>query len=95
MIIASEITFYFDPEEYLKDGYQKAIIVETDNQVLNSLLSTGVNKAISRTDIEFYSFQWLDTSAINALNFGKNLISWNVESKNKNTIPRLDYNPIY
>ena len=87
ILLTSEITFYFDPEEYLNVGYQKAIVKETEFQLLNSLVCTHISSAISKTAIEFFSFKWLDTSSISALKFSKELVSWNVESKTKNTSP--------
>ena len=60
----SDIIRYFNPEEYKKLGYMKAVSQTDDVLVIAPKGLTEVRKWVSKTNVSFFDNPWLDTSSI-------------------------------
>ena len=92
LIYFSELTHYFNADEYEEIGYQRAITgsVTFVNPSLD--LFQKVTKFVSQTIVELYDFAWLDTSVINIFNLGKTFFNYKIRDQEKRDIVRVyDY----
>ena len=84
----SDITRNFNAEEYRKVGYQKAISPSDDGYEINKEEGVFIQKQISKNTINYYSNDWLDTSAISLIDFGKTFENYQVEKEISRVAPR-------
>ena len=80
-VLSTQITRYFDAEEYLEDEYMKAIAQDVDYTPLSIYVVNLITSKISQTMTNFYSFKFIDTSNIQTFDFGTELTSYQIESK--------------
>ena len=69
-IYTTDLTHNFNADEYRKDGYQLAISPSEKGFRIDTTGSQLFNKQISKTKVKYFSFKWLDTSAISLFDLG-------------------------
>ena len=83
IIFVSELTHYFNADEFNELGYQRAIAQSETIVFPKKDTNQVVNKFISKTNIELFDFAWLDTSTIDIFYLGKFLQNYKVEYVDK------------
>ena len=53
-----------------------------------------VTHNIAKTEIDFYSFMWMDTSAISVVDLGESFTNYHIESSSVNSGDKKEGNPI-
>ena len=81
LVYISDITRNFNAEEYSEVGYQKAISPNDDGFEINKKGTLLIQKQISKNTVNYYSNDWLDTSAISLIDFGKTFENYQVEKE--------------
>lgn len=69
-IYVQDIVRYFDPDLYKEKGYQQPIAESPQIYTLFSDRGYLAYKEISRREITFFDFSWLDLSSITLFDFG-------------------------
>ena len=78
-IYVSEMTHFFNPDEFKELGYQRSIALSETLVYPTFDKSQILYKFISQTTVELFDFSWIDTSSIQMLNFGKTLLNYKIE----------------
>ena len=66
----SDIVRNFNAEEYRDSGYIKAISPTDDGIIVKRVGSQDILKQISKVEVNYFSNDWIDTSAISMIDFG-------------------------
>ena len=86
-LLAEDISRFFQPKSYLENGYFQAVSIKEDGLVIDPKAPTDQDivflKLISQTKVNFYKFEWLDTSAISIIDFGEEFTFYQVEESIK------------
>ena len=80
LIYTTDLSHSFEPNEYRKVGYQKALSVTEKGLEITKTGSQHLTLEISKTTVKYYWFSLLDTSAITLIDFGKEFTNYQVES---------------
>ena len=73
--VSTDLAKTFNAEQFIEDGYQNAIASEDHVVLINKNESKDLRKYISKTYVDFYSYPWLDTSAISFMD-----LAWSFEN---------------
>ena len=76
----SDIIRNFNAEEYRDSGYIKAISPTDDGIIVKRVGSQDILKQISKVEVNYFSNDWIDTSAISMIDFGDVFELYQVES---------------
>ena len=71
LVISTEITRYFNPEDYIKQGHQNPISISRDTTFLHNGFKVNLSKSISENTVNFYPFPWIDTSGFTLFDLGE------------------------
>ena len=85
VVLTSDITRYFNPQHYSESGHQGAIALDPDVYFMINGTVAEKAKYIEQTDIHFYSFEWLDTSAFSAFDLSQTFVNYKVEKTKDRT----------
>ena len=77
---SQEITRYFNPSSYLKLGYEDAVASSHDVTILTDEYEIFVAKQVSRLEVSFFNNYFIDTSAIDLIDFGNHFTDFKVAS---------------
>lgn len=84
LVYTADIVRYFNAEDYSKNGYQNATILNEDVIFPKLNEVTLVDKSIAESDISFYDIKMLDTSAITILDMAKTFKDYKVADSKSN-----------
>lgn len=77
-VILSSNSRYFDAKDFSKQGFQSPFAEGYEMILLKSDVLVQKTYLIEQTEINFYDFMWLDTSAISVIEFGQKLFNYRV-----------------
>lgn len=63
-VLTNQINRFFNPEQYLDNGYQNAITLNEDIFPMAESTKVDSYKWISETYVQFYTAKFVDTAAI-------------------------------
>ena len=84
-VFSSDITRYFNQEHYSESGHQGAIALDPDVYFMINGTVAEKTKYIEQMNIDFYSFEWLDTSALSAVDLSQKFVNYKVEKTKDRT----------
>lgn len=91
----SELTHYFNADEYNELGYQKAVSLTQSIVYPKMDAFTQLTKYITLTSVDFFDFGWLDTSAISIIDLGRKFTNYKVDETQKQELTRsTDVDPV-
>jgi len=80
VIFSTEISRYFNPKFYQENGFQSAISLNQDvYYVVNGTLASE-SKYIKKSDVEYFYFEFLDTSAISVIDLDIEFENYKIET---------------
>ena len=79
-VYTTDLSHSFNADSYREVGYQQAISPSEKGFIYSKTGSMLLNKQISKTTVNYFSFEWLDTSAISLIDFGDEFTNYQVES---------------
>ena len=80
MLYSQETTRYFNAEDYKDKGYMDHSTINTDVYYFTDQGFMSIVKYVARSEIQFYSFKWLDTSNIALLNINEEFTNYHISS---------------
>ena len=76
----TDVSRNFNADEYRKNGFQTPVSATDDGFAMNRDGTMIYQKLLSKTDVNYFNFSWLDTSSISMFDFGESFENYQVES---------------
>ena len=68
-VFVSEISRVFTPEYYIENNFQKPVAINEGYSFLSEGVTSTENRSVGKTEVSYFDFPFLDTSAISIYDF--------------------------
>ena len=85
-VLTAGVFRYFNPEEYLEEGYQNAITLTEDIYTMSSDHLIDVYRWISTSYVQFYSFTFIDTTGIAFYDYSTQLTDYEPDGETSRNV---------